>query len=179
MADIPFTRRWVATRASSRRAARAALWLGLRHRAWRFALVLEAVFALLLYLLFTSLAGLDRVKVSVAFALVPTLAVLTLLVLQNYLVTRVQFRRRLRPGVVLESGFGDDAVALRGPWADVTLRFDGIAWVRRAGGWVFLQQKGAPVPAVWPAQLFGTDDLDRLQRHVAGRPSVRSEPGDT
>jgi hypothetical protein len=60
---------------------------------------------------------------------------------------------------------------LRGPLAEITLSFDGIASLRSTDKWVFLQQTGSPVLGVWPAELFPAADLARMARSIETRKS--------
>lgn len=171
MTTTPGTGRWVATRRSAGEAARAALGLTLRSaRWWVFVVAVQLVFALLLGLTFDERHGTwTRVLWGTVYAIVPTLAVVSLGLGLAFLLNRRAFARRLPEGRVLESAFEAHALRLRGPWAETRLSFDGIASVRRSGDWVFLQQIGSPVPVVWPAELFPAADLDRLRRSISGR----------
>jgi hypothetical protein len=101
----------------------------------------------------------------------PTLGIAVVGLGAGYFLNRRMFLRRLREGVVLEAGIGERVLVLRGPWAESTLSFDGIASVRSSGNWVFLNQIGSPVLSVWPAQLFPPADLARLQHSVQTRKS--------
>ena len=174
MTDIPITTRWVATRDSAKQAAGAFLMPTLRRRGfWAFLVAIELVLALLLALSFDERYGsATRLLWGPVYALVPTLVMAVLILGICHLLNRRFFRRRLREGVVLESGIGERALVLRGPWSESTLSFDGIASVSSRGNWVFLQQIGIPLVGVWPAELFPPADLARLQHSVATRKGV-------
>jgi hypothetical protein len=169
--DIPFTGRWVATRGSAGQAAAAFFRLTLRaRRLWVLVVLTELALGSLLAL---SIDGrydaATRVLWGLVYAVVPTLGLVGVGLGVGYLLNRRSFGRRLREGVVLESAIGQDFLLLRGPWAETRLAFDGIASVRTREDWVFLQQIGSPVVAVWPAELFPPPDLARLQRSIAAR----------
>jgi hypothetical protein len=137
-----------------------------------FLAVVELVLAFLLGLSFDERYGAaTRVLWGLVYALVPTLGICGFGLGVSHLLNRRSFRRRLREGVVLESGIGERVLVLRGPWAESTLSFDGIASVRSSGNWVFLQQIGVPLLSVWPAELFPPADLARLERSVETRKS--------
>ena len=174
MTDIPITERWVATRDSAKQAARAFLLLTLRRRRfWAFVVAVELVLALLLALSFDERYGpVTRLFWGPVYALVPTLVIAVLALGFGHLMNRRHFRRRLREGVVLESGIGERAIVLRGPWSESSLSFDGIASVRSSGNWVFLQQIGVPLLGAWPAELFPPADLARMEHSVETRKVV-------
>ena len=167
------TARWVATRDSAEQAAGAFLKLTLRRpRWWVFVAVVELLFAVLLGLSFDESSGaVTRVLWGAVYALVPTLVIAGVVLGVGYLLNRRLFSQRLREGVVLESGIGDRFLVLRGPVAETTLSFDGIASLQSSGNWVFLQQTGSPVLAVWPAELFPPADLARLAQSIETRTS--------
>jgi hypothetical protein len=171
--DTPMTGRWVATRDSAKQAAGALLKLTMsRPRWWLFVAVVELVFAFLIGVTFDDRYGTaTRVLWGPAYALVPTLGIVAVVLGVSYLLTRRRFRQRLSEGVVLESAIGESFLSLRGPWAETTLSFDGLASVRSSGHWVFLQQIGSPVLNVWPAELFPPADLARLERSLQSRKS--------
>lgn len=173
MTDIPTTRRWVATQDSAKYAAGALVGLTLRRRGWWvYVGVVELALALWFGLALDERHGtVTRLLWGPAYALLPTLGIATVALAAAYLLSRRMFRRRLRAGVVLESGIGKRALVLRGPWAQSTLSFDGIASVRTSGHWVFLQQVGSPMLNVWPAELFPPADLARLEQNLATRTS--------
>ena len=175
--DIPITERWVATRESAKDAADAFLWLALRRRRfWVLLAAIELVLALLLVLLFDErYSPATRVFWAPVYALVPTLVVAVLTLGVGHVLNRRTFRRRLREGVVLESGIGERALVLRGPWSESTLSFDGIASVRSSGQWVFLQQIGVPLVGIWPAELFPPADLARLEHSVETRRAMSDQ----
>jgi hypothetical protein len=134
--------------------------------------VVEVLFAVVLGLSFDDSYGtVPRSLWASVYALVPTIGIAVVTLGVGYLLNRRSFRHRLREGVVLEAGFGDRFLVLRGPWAETTLSFDGIASVRSRGEWVFLQQRGSPVLSVWPEQLFPSAALTRLRRSVDERKS--------
>ena len=54
------------------------------------------------------------------------------------------------------------------------MSFEGVEWTRRTGRWLFLKQVGSPVVGVWPAELFDTTDLERLDRAVRSRDAAAS-----
>lgn len=149
-----------------------------RRRWWVCVAVIELLFAVVLGLSFDDRFGIaSRLVWGPVYAVVPALVVAALVLGLGFLLNVKMFGRRLREGVVLEAGFGDCSVVLRGPWATTTLSFAGIASVRPRGHWVFLQQVGSPVVAAWPAALFDPEGLARLQhslRHRAPSPPDRS-----
>lgn len=165
------TARWVATGDSAKQAAGAFLRLTLRRpRWWVFVALVELLFAVLVALSFDDRhAALTRVLWAPVYALVPTLGSAGLVLGLGYLLNRRLFSQRLREGVVLESGIGERLLVLRGPLAETTLSFDGIASLRSSGNWVFLQQTGSPVLGVWPAELFPPADLARMARSIETR----------
>jgi hypothetical protein len=169
--SIPMTRRWVATRDSAKQAAAAFLKLTLRRpQWWVFVAVVEALFAVVVGVSFDEHVGLvTRVVLGLAYAVVPTLVIAGVALGVGYFLNRRRFDQRLGEGVLLESGFGERFLVLRGPWAETTLSFDGIAALRPSAGWVFLQQKGSPVLNGWPAELFSSADLARLERRLETR----------
>lgn len=171
---IPITERWVATRDSAKQAADAFLMLTLRRRrCWVFFVAVELVLALRFALSFDERYGpATRLFWGPVYALVPTLVIAVLTLGIGHLLNRRYFRGRLREGVVLESGIGERALVLRGPWSESTLSFDGIASVRSSGNWVFLQQIGVPLLGAWPAELFPPADLARLEHSVETRKVV-------
>ncbi len=173
MTNTPLTARWVATRDSAKQAAGAFLKLTLRRpRWWVFVAVVELLFAVLVGLSFDERYGaLTRLLWGPVYALVPTLGIAGLVLGIGYLLNRRLFSRRLHEGVVLESGIGERFLVLRGPVAETTLSFDGIASLRSSGDWVFLQQTGSPVLGVWPAELFPPADLARMARTIEMRTS--------
>jgi hypothetical protein len=87
----------------------------------------------------------------------------------TYLGLRRRTARRLPAGLALESEFGTDVVALRGPSAESRLEFDAIDRVRRCGEWVLLRQGWSQQTSCWPADLFPAADLARLQVSVAAQ----------
>lgn len=179
MTDIPITGRWVATRDSPRQAAGAFLRLTLRRRRWW---VYVAVVELGLALWFGLALGerhdtATRLLWGPVYAVLPTLGIALISLGGGYLLNRRLFRRRLGEGVVLESGIGERAMVLRGPWAESRLTFEGIASVRTSGNWVFLQQIGSPAMNAWPAELFPPADLARLERGLRARRSQALGPG--
>lgn len=173
MTDIPITEHWVATHDSAKHAASASIRLTLRRRRWWvYVGVVELGLATWLGLSLDERHGtVTRLLWGPAYALLPTLGIAVVALAGAYLLERRLFRRRLPAGVVLESGIGERALVLRGPWAESTLSFDGIASVRTSGDWVFLRQIGSPVLNAWPAALFPPADLARLEQGVATRTS--------
>lgn len=171
--DTPMIARWVATGDSAKQAAGAFLKLTLRRpRWWVFVALVELLFAVLVALSFDErYAAVTRVLWAPVYALVPTLGIAGLVLGVGYLLNRRLFGQRLREGVVLESGIGERLLVLRGPLAETTLSFDGIASLRSSGNWVFLQQTGSPVLGVWPAELFPPADLARMARSIETRKS--------
>ena len=141
-----------------------------RRRLWVFISPIGIVFALLVALsLDDGYSPVTRIVWGSVYAVVPTVVIAALILGIGHLVNRRIFRRRLREGVVLESGFDERALVLRGPWSESTLSFDGIASVRVSGSWVFLQQIGVPVLGAWPVELFPPGDLARLQHSMSRR----------
>lgn len=173
MTDTPQTARWVATRDSAPQAAGAFSRLTLRRpRWWVFVAVVELLGAVLVGLSVDERhADVTRLLWGLVYALVPTLGIAGLVLGIGYLLNRRLFRQRLREGVVLESVIGERSLVLRGPVAETTLSFDGIASLRSSGGWVFLQQTGSPVLGVWPAELFPPSDLARMASAIDMRTS--------
>ncbi|MFC5731676.1 MULTISPECIES: hypothetical protein [Nocardioides] len=173
MTDTPMTERWVARRDSANQAAWAFLKLTLRRPAWWvYVAVVELLLALGLGYSFGDRSGMaTRVVWGPVFAVVPTLGIAAVGLGVGYFLNRRMFGQRLREGAVFEAGIGERSLALRGPWADCELSFDGLAWVRSSGDWVFLKQKGSPVISVWSAALFLPADLGRLELSVGARKS--------
>lgn len=167
------TRRWVATGNSAKQAAGSFLKLTLRRPLWwLYVAVVEFLCAFLFALSFDERYGpATRALWGSVYAVVPTLGIAVVGLGLAYFLNRRRFRRRLREGVVLESGIDERFLVLRGPWAETKLSFDGIASVRSSGNWVFLQQTGSPVVNVWPAELFSPADMARLEGSVKGRAS--------
>ena len=167
------TARWVATADSAKEAAGAFLKLTLRRpRWWVFVALVELLFALLVALSFDErYAAVTRMLWAPVYALAPTIGIAVFVLGLGYLLNRRLFGQRLREGVVLESGIGERVLVLRGPLAEITLSFDGIASLRSSDNWVFLQQTGSPVLGVWPAELFPAADLARMARSIETRKS--------
>jgi hypothetical protein len=165
------TGRWVARGDSADQAARAFIKLTLRRPGWWvYVAVVEMVIALWLGYSFDDRSSMAaRVVWGPVFAVVPALGIAAVSLGVAYLLNRRVFGQRLREGAVFEAGIGERSLALRGPWAESNLSFDGLAWVRSSGDWVFLKQKGSPVISVWPAALFPAADLARLELTVAAR----------
>jgi hypothetical protein len=137
-----------------------------------FVAVVELLFAVLVGLSFDERhVAVTRVLWGPVYALVPTLGIAGVVLGVGYLLNRRLFSQRLREGVVLESGIGEHFLVLRGPVAETTLSFDGIASLRSSGSWVFLQQTGSPVLGAWPAELFPPADLARMARSLETRTS--------
>jgi hypothetical protein len=167
----PTTRRWVATSESARQAAGAFLGLTVRQkRIWVIVALAELVLACLLALSFADdTSWVARVVWGPVYALVPTLVLAaTGLGLAHVLNVR-RFRRRIPEGVVLEAAIGEQALVLRGPWAEYNLAFDGLESVRSDGRWVFVRQIGSPVFGVWPAERFAAPDLERVMKALPAR----------
>ena len=173
MTNAPITARWAATRDSAKQAAGAFCKLTLRRpRWWLFVAFVQMVFALQFGLAIEErYNALTRLLWGSIFALVPTLGIASAVLGLSYLLNRRRFSQRLREGVVLESHIGERSLVLRGPLAESTLSFEGIAWLRSSGKWVFLQQTGSPVPTVWPADLFPPADLTRISQTIQTRTS--------
>ena len=168
MGELTRTRRWVAVRGSAGQAASAFTRLTLRNpRWWVFLAVVELLAALGFALAIDDRHGvLVRVVWGLVYACVPTVLIGVFALLLAQVLNRRMFARRLREGTVLEAAVGKRALLLRGPWAETTLSFEGIEWTRRTGRWLFLKQVGSPVVGAWPAELFDTADLERLDRAV-------------
>jgi hypothetical protein len=107
--DIPTTERWVATRHSAREAASAFLMLTLRRRRlWLLISSIGIVFAVLVALsIDDGYSPVTRIVWGSLYAVVPTVVIAAVILGIGHLVNRRIFGRRLREGVVLESGFAN------------------------------------------------------------------------
>jgi hypothetical protein len=169
--DTTKVRRWVGGPDSAGEAAQEFVKVLVR-QPWWWGLValVEVGCALLLGLSFDDQFGpLERALWGAVYALVPTLCVVVFVLTLGYFVNRRRFRERIREGVVLEASLGERSLTLRSPWAEHALSFDGLSKVLRSGDWIFLKQRGVPIWAVWPAELFPPEDLARLRRGIAGQ----------
>jgi hypothetical protein len=170
MDDPTMTHRWVATADSASRAAGAYAGLVARRpRLWVSMGVVGLAYGMLLALLGNHRGLADRVAWGVVFGAVSTAVLMCLVLALVYGRTLRQCRRQLRPGVVLESSFGPDAVHLRGPWVEARIQVAGLASVSRRGPWVFVKQRNSPVTSLWPGELFPADELARLRAGIAAR----------
>ena len=166
------TYRWTAGRDSARDASRA--YFAQLVRRPRFAITFALTWIVLsLYwdLLFAD--GTDtasRVVWAPVFGLATTVVLVVLLMSVLHLQTVRRMRVRLTEGTVLESGFGDGAVRVRGPLSDSTLTGAGIQWIRTSGAWVLVRQRGVPLIGLWPAALFPREELEHLGRAIGQEP---------
>lgn len=164
MDDIPLTRHWVASPGSARSATTAFLgFAARRRRLWLVVGIFWLGFAAWLGITFDERSGIaSRVVWGPVYALVPAACVYVLALALVHVQTSRSFRRRLRTGVELASGFGDDVVVLQGPTSQHRLAYEGIEWVRCRGEWVLFQQRATSSISVWPRELFDPVELDRL-----------------
>jgi len=63
---------------------------------------------------------------------------------------------------VLESGFGVNAMVLRGPLSESRIDYAAVRSLTRHGEFVFLRQRGVPVVSVFPRELFPDDAIARI-----------------
>jgi hypothetical protein len=166
------TYRWTASRDSARGACRA--YFAHLVRRPRFAITFILVWIVLsLYwnLLFAEgTETASRVVWAPLFGLATTAVLFVLLLSVLYLQTVRRMRLRLTEGNVLESGFGDGVVRLRGPLSDSTLTGAGIQWIRTSGVWVLIRQRGVPLIGLWPAALFPREEMEHLDRTIGQEP---------
>lgn len=135
MDEIPLTNRWVASAGSARSAT--ASYIGFAARNRRLLVIVGLTWLPFSVLFGASFGGhptlAARLMWGPVYALVPTafvyVAVLTIL----YLQTSTSFRQRLRAGVELASGFGEDAVLLVGPSGEHRLAREWIAGSSQSG----------------------------------------------
>jgi hypothetical protein len=170
MDDATTTARWSATTDSAGQAAGAYVGLVVRRRRFWVVLTLVGVgYGMLLSFLGGSQDPADRLARGVMYGALATMGLMALFLGLVYWRTRRRCRRQLRPGVVLESSFGPDLLMLRGPWAEVRIQFAGLASVQRRGSWVFVKQRNSGITVLWPAELFPTTELARLQASISAR----------
>jgi hypothetical protein len=127
---------------------------------WVFAALIELAVAVLIS---DSVGGFG---VGLAVALVPTALVIGVMLGSSYVRTRRAFGSRFAAGTELTAAFGRDAVVLRGPQGETTLRYADVAAFHVAGGWVLVRREGAPTVDVWPQALFPAEELSRVRRAV-------------
>ncbi|HEX8780126.1 MAG TPA: hypothetical protein VF728_03010 [Nocardioides sp.] len=172
MQSPELTYRWTASRDSARDASRA--YFAQLVRRPRFALTFALVWVVLsLYwnLLFADETDTaSRIVWAPIFGLATTVALFVLLMSVLYLQTVRRMRLRLTEGTVLESGFGDGVVRVRGPLSDSTLTGAGIQWIRTSGVWVLVRQRGVPLIGLWPAALFPREELEHLVGAIGQEP---------
>jgi hypothetical protein len=94
----------------------------------------------------------------------------------GHLLNRRAYRRLFRAGKVLEVGFGEQTLLLRGALQETTLSFHALISVKRTGDWVTIKHVGVTIPQVslWPAELFPPEDLGRLRRAIETRKLLAS-----
>jgi hypothetical protein len=157
------TYRWVAGRGDARAATRALFVHVLRTRGIWVVLAMAALFFAVLIV-----TGGESLAVAVVWGIVYAALLEGFMLGLLYLVTRRRLARQLRPGLVLESEFGPDHVVLRGPWTESRIAFAGIDQIRRTGAWVLMRQRRSRLVSCWPAALFPSEELARLETAVAG-----------
>ena len=162
--SVAFTERFVADAGTARRLARAFVSERLRlRRIWiLFGLVLLVMAAILIL-------GMDpdfrlgvRVAWALIFATVPTTLLIAGFAALAYALTLRGARVRLFDGAVLESGFGANAMVLRGPLSESRIDYAAVTSATRHGDFVFLRQRGIPVVSVFPRELFPDDAIARI-----------------
>ena len=169
------TRTWVASRTSARDATRTFYgWVLRRPRFWTIVLLLWVLLSLLLALTFEGdPSTTTRAIFGPALGLVAMVPVVAGVFALQYRMTVRRMGLRLAEGTVLESGFGADAVRVRGPLSDNVLIREGIDSVKVVGSWVLIRQRGVPLVGLWPAALFPPEELERLRGPAS---PARQEP---
>lgn len=169
--DITFTHRFVAGPDTRRQMARAFVGHAQRMRS-TVVVYLSCLTAFSVLMLTGMGAGFSlptRLFWSVVYALVPTLAVAALISTVGYVRTLRGARIRLFPGAVIESGFGEDELVLRGPVSETRLNYRAVKSLVSRGEFVFLQQHGLAVVSIFPRALFPDEAVARIRAHSATR----------
>jgi hypothetical protein len=162
--EIALTERFVVRADTAPTIARAFVADRLRaRRLWLAFGIVEVLMAAVLVAGFDPELGLGlRIFWALAYALVPTSALLGLMLLSMRVTTERNIRKRLPAGAVMESGFGADAFVVRGPLSESRITYASITSVTRRGGVVFLRQVGVPLLNAFPGELFPEAEIDRL-----------------
>jgi hypothetical protein len=164
---IPYTNRFVVRPDTGRKMARA--WLGHVHRTtgmWVFyGLVISLTLLPWTIVLDGSALGF---RAELFWALALSLVVDIPLIIPFTVIGYVQMLRSTRltcsPGTVVESGYGEDAMVLRGAFTEIRLRSAVIESAIPRGDFVFMQQRGARMPSIWPLALFPGEAMFRIKR---------------
>jgi hypothetical protein len=169
--DIAFTHRFVAGPDTRRQMARAFVDHVQRMRRMRviYLLCLSAFTVIMWTGLDDGLAPGARLSWSVAYALVPTLLAALLFAAAGYVSTLRGARMRLFPGAVIESGFGEDELVLRGPVSETRLSYRAVRSLVSRGEFVFLQQHGLAVVSIFPRALFPDEAIARIRTQAGTR----------
>jgi hypothetical protein len=162
--SVAFTERFVADPGTARRLASAFAAERLRNRRiWiLFGLVLLVMAAILLLGMDPDFRLGARVAWALIVAIVPTTLLIAAFAALAYVLTLRGARVRLFDGAVLESGFGVNAMVLRGPLSESRIDYAAVRSLTRHGEFVFLRQRGVPVVSVFPRELFPDDAIARI-----------------
>jgi hypothetical protein len=97
------------------------------------------------------------------FGLVTTIVLFGAFISLLFALNLKRMRLRIQEGNIMESGFGEGVVRVRGPLSDRVLAASGIDWVRESGDWLLVRERGVPLIEVWPRALFPDPELARLR----------------
>ncbi len=162
-ASIPYTERYVVPADGRRRIAWASVRFTVVHsRAQRAFYVSIVAFAVV----FQSLEGWEPLGRAVvrALGLVAVAAAASVLypATVGFAQTYQSTRHRHYPGAVLESGFGDDTVVLRGPTGESRLSRAALRRMRVVGDFVVVGPRGIAGHVILPRALFPPHQVARL-----------------
>jgi hypothetical protein len=166
MSEIPYTRRFVADPDYRRRVSWASVRFALLSRGHVLFYVAIVLFALLDRHLsdgWTPLADAVLDVALVAVALLAFTVVFTAAV--GYRQAYVSAREPYPDGAVLESGFGEDEMALRSPLGETRFAYRELRSARARGDFVFLATDGLGGQAVYPRELFPDEAVARINAH--------------
>jgi hypothetical protein len=171
--DIAYTNRFVADRGTGRAVARAFVRHALTMRSQVVFLSAFFVFCLLVWTVTFDEAPLGAALFwAVVLSVVPTLSLLALISAIGYVRTLRGSRHRLFEGAVVESGFGEDEMVLRGVLGETRLKYRAVRSLEVRGDHVFMQQHGVAVVSIYPRVLFPDDAVRRIR--AAGTTEVRT-----
>jgi amino acid transporter len=163
---IAFTERYVVGAGMARSMARSFVADRFRRgrRLWIFVGVFYVLMTIVMVNGFDPDLGLgSRVFWAVVYAIVPTTMFVALLVVLTYTTTVRNTRKRLAEGSVVESGFGTDALVVRGPLSEGRISYASITAVTQHGDFVFLRQVGVPLVNCFPRELFPDAAIERIK----------------
>lgn len=172
---IPMQHEFIAAPDTARRMSRAVLNLTPRS-VLRMVAISAVVTVVLLHVTKEGQAWPTRLFAAGFWAALVTVVPTALLVALSYGLTLRNLRRTSFAGALFRTGFGEAEFVIEGPLSSSRLSYDAVESVRSVSEFVIIRYLGQTAARIYPAELFPSDVIDRLERSAARASSRRQIP---